>query len=130
MANDHNVTKGCDEGTEPGPAKEKGLPPGKKLGLLLIAWSAAAVVTFPGVVVAPLLFPIGLLRFFTTAPVREPASQFFLVDGWLMYLGLSAAACLTRRQRVYLILYVTLCFLLALNVVGCRIVFSGLAGVG
>jgi hypothetical protein len=87
------------------------------------------VLTFPGIIIAPLLFPAGLPRLFGVQQTEASQRGTFIVLGWIIYLALSVAAYLTSRKGVYLVLYVTLCILLALNAAGCRVFLNEITGV-
>jgi hypothetical protein len=85
------------------------------------------VLTFPGILM-PFYFPAGFFRVFGV-PETDAIGHSFLPVGWLVYLVLTVAACLSRRKRYYFIVYTILCLLLAINVVGCRAFWSGFRGI-
>jgi hypothetical protein len=91
----------------------------RRLNLLCIPWVAVIVLTFPGVFMFPQLFPVGLFRMFGMK-VNDTIDHAWIIVGWLVYVVLTVAACLSRRKRVYFIIYTILCILLALNIAGCR----------
>ena len=99
----------------------------RKYNLLALAWAAVAVLTFPGIFI-PTLFPAGLFRIFG---IRESDAigRSYLAIGWLVYVALTVAACLTRRKRTYFIIYTILCVLLVVNIVGCRAFWSDFRGI-
>lgn len=99
----------------------------RKYNLLAIAWGAVAVLTFPGIFF-PTLFPAGLFRLFGIRE-NDVVGHSCLAIGWLVYVTLTVAACLSRRKRTYFVIYTALCVLLAMNVVGCRAFWSDFRGI-
>jgi tellurium resistance protein TerD len=90
---------------------------GRRYKLLCIPWVVTIAVTFPGILAGPQFLPAGLYRLLGVP-------DWWLGVGWLAYLVLSVAACLSRRRLTYFIVYTVLCVLLALNCVGCRAFWS------
>jgi len=94
----------------------------RRYNLLLGAWAAVVVLTFPGVLF-PTLLPAGLFRILGIRE-NDVIGHSYLGIGWLVYAALTVGACLSRRRRTYFIIYAILCILLAINVVGCRAFWS------
>ncbi len=90
---------------------------GRRYKLLCIPWLVTIAVTFPGILAGPQFLPAGLYRLLGVP-------DWWLGVGWLAYLALSVAACMSRRRLTYFIVYTVLCVLLALNCVGCRAFWS------
>jgi hypothetical protein len=103
------------------------IPRNRRYSLLAIAWAAVAVLTFPGIFF-PALFPAGLFRVFGVRE-NDVIGHSYLAFGWLAYVVLTVAACLSRRRRTYFIIYTILCVLLAINIVGCRAFWSDFRGI-
>ena len=99
----------------------------RRYSLLAVAWAAVAVLTFPGILF-PTLFPAGLFRVFGVRE-NDVIGHRYLAIGWLMYAGITMAACLSSRKRTYFIIYSILCLLLIINTVGCRVFWSDFRGV-
>ncbi len=99
------------------------ISPERRCNLLSIPWAATAVLTLPGVL-HPQFLPAGLLIFFGMPANKALDHGSWLLIGWLLYLMLTAAACLSRRKRKYFIVYSVLCVVLAVNTVGCRMYWS------
>ena len=88
------------------------------MSLLGVAWGVTIVMTYPGIMV-PQYFPAGLCRLFG-AHEEERAGRGLLFGGWLVYIVLTVASCLSKRKLTYFIVYSMLCALLVLNILGCR----------
>ena len=101
----------------------------RRYNLLCIPWVLTIVVTFPGIFY-PLFFPVGLFRLLGVPETKSIDQAHLLIGGWLVYIGLTAAACLSKRKRAYFIFYGLLCALLALNSFGCRAFWSDLHNIG
>src|SRR5688572_6196195 len=108
------MTKQSDVQDEAPTAK---ISPARKFDLLMLAWFATLVLTFPGLLM-PYLFPLGLYRIF--AGKESYTHQPWMSIGWLFYCIITVAACLSRRRRTYFILFTVLCIFLVLNIIGCR----------
>ena len=104
------------------------ISPDRRYNLLCIPWILTAVVTFPGVL-HPLFFPAGLYRLFGIRETDAFEHGWWLLFGWLAYIGLTVAACFSRRKRTYFAVYAVLCVFLALNSVGCRAFWSEMSHV-
>jgi hypothetical protein len=100
----------------------------RRYNLLCIPWTAAVVLTFPGVFMFPQFFPAGFFRFLGVKEA-DAIARSWVVLGWMIYLGLTIAACLSRRRISYFIVYSVLCVLIALNIAGCRAFLSDFRGV-
>jgi hypothetical protein len=103
------------------------IPPSRRHNLVCYAWLATVVLTFPGIFYFQ-CFPAGLFRLFGMRE-NDVIGHSWLAMGWLLYVVLTVAACLTRRKRAYFIVYTVLCVLLALNTIGCRCFWSDLSHV-
>jgi hypothetical protein len=99
-----------------------------RLLLLLAAWCAAAAVTvlsYPPLLRDAVVFPYGLMTVWVWLFDLKPQQAPHFLVGWLVYLVLSVAALVTGRRVVYFVVYALLCLLLALNAVGCHMMFHG-----
>jgi hypothetical protein len=97
---------------------------GRRYKLLCIPWVVTIAVTFPGILFGPQFLPAGLYRLLGVRETVEHEYGLWLGVGWLAYLVLTVAACLSRRRLTYIVVYTVLCVLLALNCVGCRAFWS------
>jgi hypothetical protein len=101
----------------------------RRLGLMLVAWVIALLATaIPRllVVVAPVVFPVGLIWvLFPTCrswpilndPLNDPSASYL---GWGFYMALSIILILQQKRRRFFAIYALLCVLLLLNVIGCH----------
>jgi hypothetical protein len=96
----------------------------KRLIFIGFAWAIAVIAAFPhpAGIVWFWAFPAGLSMFFT----GTRADLLDVVIGWPVYIALTAWAVSARRRWLYIAVYVLICVVLALNVVGCRRVLRGL----
>lgn len=88
--------------------------------LWLIAWSVGLVAAGfpnPALIFYFWLFPIGLLKVIGWQDTGYDSGYFV---GWLVYIPLSVLALIARPRLLYFTLYLILCFLLLLNIVGCQ----------
>jgi hypothetical protein len=75
----------------------------------------------PAYLRAAVIFPIGLFAFFsngTQSAFWVWATGSFLI-GWVLYAALSAMMFGAKNKRVFIVIYIIFCILLALNVGGC-----------
>jgi hypothetical protein len=98
---------------------EQALSLGRKFAFFLLAWIATAILMFPVSLYNPVLFPIGLVPM-VGASEEQVRHSWVLKVGWLLYAGLMAGACISRRKRTYFIIYAIFCLLLIVNIIGCR----------
>lgn len=98
---------------------------GRKIACIVVAWIVTAILMLPATLYDPSLFPAGL---FPTAGADESEVRhsWRLKVGWLLYLILMLSACLTRRKRVFFNIYGFFCLILVLNIIGCRMIASGI----
>jgi hypothetical protein len=94
-----------------------------RLSLLLTAWVVVYVVLslMAGGPLPPqmiIFFPVGLLVFLD---LQDTAAGGLLMFGfgWLFYLGLTIGMLKSKRSDTYIMLFLVMCLLLALNVSGC-----------
>jgi hypothetical protein len=89
------------------------------------AWIAVVLATFirnPADLRWAPVFPIGLLGILSTQSaivIAWFAGLFVSIIGWLIYVALTILLRRTNRLSFFLLIYLLLCILLALNVVGC-----------
>ena len=95
----------------------------RRIGLVITAWIATAVLTFPGIMHPPSL-PAGLLVFVGMGEAN-PMTQPLLIIGWIVYITLTLSALLSRRKNTYSTIFTVLCVLLLLNSAGCRLMMAG-----
>jgi hypothetical protein len=95
---------------------------------LLAAWLialAAIAVPHPEVMFFPwsfLLFPGGLVGWLHRAGLCCGDERgYYAILGWMIYVPLSIALLVIDDKRILVRLFVLLCALLALNVVGCHL---------
>jgi hypothetical protein len=96
-----------------------------------LAWSLVVAATFvpdPAYMITAPWFPVGLLAIFPGGEKNAIAAWMkglpFTLLGWLLYLFLSAAMARARKERLFILIYVIFCIVLALNLVGCQITFN------
>lgn len=103
-------------------------PVNRRLKNLLwcLAWGMVILTTLaikPADVLTAPFFPVGLLGFLRGG---EPTAMvawmlgFPIVFGWLIYILISAAMFRAGRNGTFILIYIVLCALLAVNVVGCH----------
>ena len=88
--------------------------------LWLIAWATALVAAGapnPGLILYVWLFPLGLMK---AIGWEQSGKDNDYILGWLPYIALTIAAMYSRPRVLYFTIYVVLCILLLLNVVGCQ----------
>ena len=97
----------------------------RRIGLWITAWIIATVacaVPRPVILIFTGVFPAGLLYFLLPACAWSNDTTIgLLVFGWLLYAGLTVAGLSQKRASKYFQLYLILCVLLLLNVVGCQV---------
>ena len=99
-----------------------------RLLLLLAAWCAAVaatVFTYPPLLKGAAFFPYGLMTVWVWLFGLKPQQAPHFLAGWFLYLVLSVSALVTRRRTLYFVVYALLCLLLAVNAVGCHMMFHG-----
>jgi len=104
-----------------------------KCGLIIVAWTAALLAMFPlwGLIMfggpwLVLLFPAGLWL----SSDDGKANPARLLVGWALYLAVMVLVMMARKRWLFVLFYVVLCAMLAINVVGCyRIVNANLEGI-
>jgi hypothetical protein len=108
------------------------VPERLKWVLFYSAWAVVVLVMNPkNLLVAP-LFPVGLLAVF---PGGEQAAVMFSMLvvpgllGWILYAALSMLIARTRKIGTFFPVYLVLCVVLALNVVGCKKTLEAAAGI-
>jgi hypothetical protein len=76
------------------------------------------------------LFPVGLLVAFHDTGYHDSkeAGEWILVTLWIVYVALTSGALIARQKLASWSLYVILCALLMLNVLGCREFWSQVSG--
>lgn len=101
--------------TQPAPSKRS------KLNLLGAAWSIASLAMLPLGMYLPYVglrllyaFPSGLWCF-----SKYEASSRDVALGWATYTALMTAVMLARKRWLFILFYVALCVMLAVNVPGC-----------
>ncbi len=118
----NTMTKGAD-----GASSNNQLSLPFRLGLLLGAWGialASMAIPDPQALRLGPFMPLGVLLLFTTKwPTGDSGFALALCLGWSVYVLITGLACFERKKRNYLILYTILFALLALNVVGCHLVW-------
>ena len=122
---DGNIPKSDDES----------LSPWLKWGLYFAAWGVVALATITRENAKPLAilaFPLGLLGIlpFNIAAIAVMLLCWpVVIGGWIIYIVLTVAIGRTKRISVFSILYILFCFLLALNVAGCKKLLETAAGI-
>jgi hypothetical protein len=110
--------------------------------LLLYAWGVAlvihAIAILPQVELAIFLpaLPEGIILLLfpfqafgnLSSHAMTLLTGFLLVAGWLLFLGPTIGALVTRKRTLYFVFYAFLCLMLILNAVGCHQQASGING--
>ncbi len=95
------------------------IPFSRRRKLWLIAWVVgliAAGFPNPALIAVIWCFPLGLMNV-----VRwDGYADDYLIVGWLFYGALTVVALMSRPRVLYFTLYIILCILLLLNIVGCH----------
>jgi hypothetical protein len=100
-----------------------------RIALVLAAWLLTLFVMGPGMVMSPfgLMFPVGLFRIFST-DAGQRANELIPL-GWTLYAAICVALLAISHKRTYIVLFLVLCGMLVVNVIGCRVMI-GEAGQG
>lgn len=112
------------EGQDVPKPKSELFPRRKKIFLWIAAWVCVFLTLLainPAYTRAAFLFPIGLFAFFAmgTQNAFLAWSTGGFIIGWVLYALLSVIMFGTKNKKVFAVIYVIFCILLALNVGGC-----------
>lgn len=102
------------------------IPRRVKWWLLVAAWCTvflSTLATNPAYLITAPSFPVGLAAWLPHGAESAAIAWMLVVPvtaGWVMYLILSWFLIRARKRGLFLFLYIVLCVLLALNVIGCQ----------
>ncbi len=97
----------------------------EKLAIITMLFVAALLATAPSAlyIIAIWAFPVGLYYWYADWDnvSNITGGIFFVILGWLLYLGIAMTIVRSNKRVVVVILYIVLTLLLILNVHGCRV---------